>query len=75
MFNSYDLRKRPDQTVWALNEIVHQLDGMKNSIKVMSKDRKNVIIIGEQPVNPSTGEPYSFGIHTYKVLGDKLEEI
>ena len=36
---------------------------------------KNVIIIGNQPVNPQTGSPYSFGIHTYEIKGDRLEEI
>lgn len=74
-FNSYDLKKRPDQTVFALNEILEQLSSMQNSIRVISKDKKNVIIIGNQPINPNTGRPYSFGIHTYRVLGDRLEEI
>lgn len=69
------LRHRPDQTSFTINQLLNKVDSMGGSIKVMSNDKKNVIIIGEQPVNPSTGKPYSFGIHTYKVLGDRLEEI
>lgn len=74
-FNSYDLKHRPDQTVHSLNELLEQLSSMQNSIRVISNDKKNVIIIGNQPINPNTGKPYSFGIHTYRVLGDRLEEI
>ena len=74
-FDSWSLKNRPDQTVSKLNEMFDSLNGMKKSIKIMSEDHKNVIIIGNQPINPSTGKPYSFGIHTYQVLGDRLEEI
>lgn len=74
-FNSYDLKHRPDQTVHSLNELLEQLSSMRDSIRVISNDKKNVIIIGNQPINPNTGKPYSFGIHTYRVLGDRLEEI
>lgn len=74
-FTSYSLKHRPDQTVETLNEMLERLDRLTSSIRVMSNDKKNVIIIGNQPVNPSTGRPYSFGIHTYKVLGDRLEEV
>lgn len=74
-FDSWSLKNRPDQTVGKLNEMLSSLNGMRKSIKIMSEDNKNVIIIGNQPINPSTGKPYSFGIHTYKVLGDRLEEI
>ena len=74
-FNSYDLKKRPDQTVFALNELAQALSSMQSTIRIVSQDKKNVIIIGNQPINPSTGKPYSFGIHTYRVLGDRLEEI
>ena len=74
-FDSYMLRNRPDQTVEQLNEMQELLSLMQHTVRVVSKDRKFVIIIGEQPVNPSTGEPYSFGIHTYQILGDRLEEI
>lgn len=74
-FDSYMLRYRPDQTVDQLNEMLGQLEAMHSSLRIVSNDKKNVIIIGNQPVNPSTGEPYSFGIHTYQLLGDRLEEI
>ena len=74
-FTPFTLHGRPDQTAYQLNVILDRLDDMKNSIVVKSKDGENVIIIGEQPIDPSTGRPYSFGIHTYRVLGDRLEEI
>lgn len=74
-FDAYMLRHRPDQTVDELNEMLDRLNLMQSSIRIVSKDKKNVIIIGEQPVNPSTGQPYSFGIHTYQLLGDRLEEV
>lgn len=74
-FDSWMLKHRPDQTVDQLNQMQDQLDLMRSSIRIVSKDKKNVIIVGEQPVNPSTGKPYSFGIHTYKLLGDRLEEM
>lgn len=74
-FTPFMLRGRPEQTAYQLNVMLDILDKMKNSIVVKSKDGKNVIIIGEQPINPSTGRSYSFGIHTYRVLGDRLEEI
>lgn len=74
-FDSWMFAHRPDQMVDQLNQMQDQLDLMRSSIRIVSKDKKNVIIIGEQPVNPSTGQPYSFGIHTYKLLGDRLEEI
>lgn len=75
MFDPYMLKKRPDQTCYTLNQMLAQLDSMKSSIKVMSQDKKAVIIIGNQPINPATGRPYSFGIHTYEIKGDRLEEI
>lgn len=68
-------RRRPDQTAMQINDALLQLLSMKNTIRVVSRDEKNVIIIGEQPVNPQTGKPYSFGIHTYEIKGDRLEEI
>ena len=74
-FDSWMLKHRPDQTVDQLNEILGQLEAMHSSLRIVSNDKKNVIIIGNQQVNPSTGEPYSFGIHTYQILGDRLEEI
>ena len=75
MFDPFSLKRRPDQTSYSLNQILAELRSLRRSIKVMSDDRKNVIIIGEQPVNPATGRPYTFGIHTYAVKGDRLEEI
>lgn len=74
-FDPFTLRARPDQTAYTLNEILDRLNELHHSIKVMSDDKKNVIIIGNQPINPDTGKPYSFGIHTYRVLGDRLEEV
>ena len=74
-FTSFMLKGRPDQSVDTLNQMIDRLENLENSIRVVSADKKNVIIIGNQPINPSTGQPYSFGIHTYRVLGDRLEEI
>lgn len=72
---SFMLRRRPDQTTYTINQLINKVDEMNSTVRILSKDKKSVIIIGEQPVNPATGKPYSFGIHTYKVLGDRLEEI
>lgn len=72
-FDSWMLKARPDQTVEQLNEMQEALARMQSEIRIVSKDRSSVIIIGNQPVNPSTGHPYSFGIHTYNILGDRLE--
>ena len=72
---SYSLKYRPDQTVYTLNQLMDKVNSLDSSIKVLSEDKSAIIIIGNQPTNPSTGKPYSFGIHTYRVLGDRLEEI
>lgn len=73
-FTSWMFRNRPDQTVDTLNEMLTRLDALQSSIRVVSKDKKNVIIIGEgHPVDPNTGRPYSFGIRKYRIRGDKLE--
>ena len=56
-FTSWMFRNRPDQTVDTLNEMLTRLDSLNSSIRVVSKDKKNVIIIGNQPVNPQTGRP------------------
>lgn len=74
-FTSWALKHRPDQTVDSLNGMLDQLIEIKSQLRIVSKDKKNVIIIGNQPVNPQTGRPYSFGIHTYEIKGDRLEEI
>ena len=47
-FNSYDLKKRPDQTVFDLNELAQALTSMQSTIRIVSQDKKNVIIIGNQ---------------------------
>lgn len=74
-FNSYDIKKRPDQTVYELNLIQDRLNGMRKTMRIYSEDMKQVIVIGNQPQNPETGKPYPFGIHTYKILGDRLEKL
>lgn len=74
-FDPFMLRARPDQTSAELNEMLDRLNALQSSIRVVSKDKKNVIIIGEQPIDQATGRPYSFGIHTYEIKGDRLEEI
>lgn len=74
-FDPFMLRARPDQTSAELNEMLDRLNALQSSIRVVSKDKRSCIIIGEQPVNPQTGRPYSFGIHTYEIKGDRLEEI
>lgn len=75
MFDSFSLKRRPDQTVYKLNGIIDTLEEMETTVRVFSKDRKKVIIIGEQPINPATRKPYPFGIHTYNIKGDRLEKI
>ena len=75
MFTPFMFKNRPDQVSFQLNEMVEKLNSMEGAIRILSEDRKNVIIIGNQPINPQTGEPYSFGIHTYEIRGDRLEEI
>lgn len=75
MITAYSLKRRPDQTVFTLNQALRQLENMQQSIKVLSADGKQVIIIGEQPVNPETKKPYPFGIRTYNIKGDRLEEV
>lgn len=75
MIDPFMLRRRPDQTSMELNGMLAKLRSMEKSIKVMSEDKKTLIVIGNQPINPNTGKPYSFGIHTYRTKGDRLEEI
>lgn len=71
----FTMKYRPDQTAYTLNTLIERVAGMEESIRVMSSDKKNVIIIGNQPVDKTTGKPYPFGIHTYRVKGDRLEVI
>lgn len=75
MISSWSLKHRPDQTVRDLNEAINTLEGLRRSVRIVSDDNKKVIIIGNQPIDPDTGKPYSFGIHTYQIKGDRLEEI
>ena len=75
MITPFMLRYRPDQTAQTLNGIVSRLDSLESSIMVVSKDKKQAIVIGNQPTNPETGKPYEFGIRTYRIKGDRLEEI
>lgn len=74
-FTSNGMRRAPDQTVFRLNEIRQHLSRSRSTIAVVSKDGKDVIIIGEQPINPTTKKPYDFGINRYAVKGDRLELI
>lgn len=74
-FTSSGMRHAPDQTVYRMNELRQQMESNKGSIRVVSDDRKNVIIIGNQPIDPTTKKPYSFGICRYAVKGDRLELI
>ena len=74
-FTSNGMRRAPDQTVFRLNEMRQSLSRSRSTIAVVSKDGKNVIIIGEQPINPTTKKPYDFGINRYAVKGDRLELI
>lgn len=69
------LKKRPDQVAYQLNVILDELDDMKRSIVLKSEDGSVIMILGQQPINPATNKPYPFGIHQYRVLGDRLEEI
>ena len=74
-FTSRAMRKSPDQTVYGLNQLASQLDGMKKSLQIMSDDGSARIVIGNQPINPTTKKPYEFGIKRYAVKGDRLELI
>ena len=72
-FTSYNLRHRPDQTVYTMNKVANKVDQMQATIRLLSEDGKSVIIIGNQPENPTTHKPYPFGIRKYAVKGDRLE--
>lgn len=74
-FTSGGMRRAPDQTTFRLNEMRQQMEAARSSIRLTSSDGKNVIIMGEQPIDPATGKPYSFGIRKYAVKGDRLELI
>lgn len=75
MFTPYGLRRRPDQTTFSMNDLAKTIGSMQSTIRVVSRDKGHVIIIGEQPLNPVTNKPYDFGIKKYAVKGDRLELI
>ena len=74
-FTSSGMRHAPDQTVYGMNELRHQVASTRATLRVVSEDGKNVIIIGNQPIDPTTKKPYPFGIRSYAVKGDRLELI
>lgn len=74
-FTSHGMRKAPDQTSYGLNQLRQEVAAAKASLRITSEDGKNVIIIGNQPINPATKKPYGFGIRKYAVKGDRLELI
>ena len=74
-FTSRAMHRAPDQTVYGLNQLASQLEGMKKSLQIMSDDGSAIIVIGNQPINPTTKKPYEFGIKRYAVKGDRLELI
>ena len=74
-FTSGALRKLPDQTVYGMNELRQEVAAARSSLRITSDDGKNVIIIGNQPIDPATRKAYPFGIRKYAVKGDRLELI
>ena len=74
-FTSSNLRHAPDQTVYGLNELRQRMEEARTSIRLISEDGKSVIIMGRQPIDPTTKKPYPFGIRRYAVKGDRLELI
>ena len=71
-FSAHGLRRRPDQTVAALNKLAREANNDQAQY-LYSPDRKSVIIIGVQPT--STPNQVEFGIRQYNILGDALEEV
>lgn len=74
-FTSHAMRHSPDQTAYGLNELRQEVAAARSSLRIVSKDGKDVIIIGNQPIDPATRKPYGFGIRKYAVKGDRLELI
>lgn len=72
-FTPGGMRRTPDQTAYGLNELRQEVVAARSSLRITSEDGKNVIIIGRQPIDPSTKKPYPFGIRKYLVKGDRLE--
>ena len=74
-FTSRAMRRAPDQTVYGLNQLAQDIKGIKSSLRILSEDGSVIIVIGNQPINPTTKKPYEFGIKRYAVKGDRLELI
>lgn len=71
-FTSSALRRRPDQTVFGLNQLTAEIKGIKSSLRIVSEDGSAIIVIGNQPMDPATKKPYGFGVRRYLVKGDTL---
>lgn len=71
-FTSQALRRRPDQTVYGLNQLSAEMAAAKSSLRITSEDGSAIIVIGNQPMNPATKKPYGFGVRRYLVKGDRL---
>lgn len=71
-FTSAAARRRPDQTVYGLNQLRGELEGIKSSLRILSEDGSVIIVIGNQPMDPATKKPYGFGVRRYLVKGDRL---
>lgn len=71
-FTSNAMRRTPDQHTYGLNQLASELKGMKSSLRILSEDGSVIIIIGNQPMDPTTKKPYGFGVRKYLVKGDTL---
>lgn len=74
-FTSNALRRAPDQTVFGMNELRQQIAAAQSSLRITSEDGSVIIVIGNQPIDPTTRKPYPFGVRKYAVKGDRLESI
>lgn len=66
--------KQKDQTTYLLNKQLKKMSDASTQSRIFSADKKQVLILGEQPVN-SAGITKSFGVHLYAVKGDTLESL
>ena len=76
-FSSFNLKKRPDQTVSWLNDMGTQLKNLGASGRFMRQDGERLIVDGEQPwsfatMSDTVGSRQDFGRHEYKIMGDRL---
>lgn len=71
-FTSNAMRRTPDQHTFGLNQLASELEGIKNSLRILSEDGSVIIVIGNQPMDPATKKPYGFGVRRYLVKGDRL---